>query len=333
MGNLRTVDLPDGRHVGYLIDGRNRRVGKKIDGVLVQGFLYGDQLNPVAELDGTGQVDKFFVYGTRINVPEYLQQNGRIFRIISDHLGSPRLVIDVWTGEVVARMENDAFGRKLEDTDPGLMPFGFAGGIDDRDIGLVRFGARDYDARAGRWTAKDPIGLGGGDVQLYWYAAQDPINAIDPAGLYDIPVFPNTPGGDGNVIFAEEAGIEGAVLMIGILAGYALLESLPYLWPLIQPAAQRGCDKAARVPNQTVSKIGPKIVRQMGPRGWTPAKIQKAIKSGKQIRAVNRATGNPATRYVHSNSGQSVVIDDLTGEVIHVGRKGFVYGPGSGDLP
>ena len=35
--------------------------------------------------------------------------------------------------------------------------FGFAGGIYDPDTELVRFGARDYDPRVGRWTTKDPI--------------------------------------------------------------------------------------------------------------------------------------------------------------------------------
>jgi hypothetical protein len=34
-----------------------------------------------------------------------------------------------------------------------------------------------------------------------------------------------------------------------------------------------------------------------------------------QVRAVNKATGNPATRYIHPNTGQSVVIDDVTGQV------------------
>ena len=32
---------------------------------------------------------------------------------------------------------------------PGYQPFGFAGGLADA-LGLVRFGARDYDPRAGR---------------------------------------------------------------------------------------------------------------------------------------------------------------------------------------
>lgn len=79
--------------------------------------------------------------------------------------------------------------------------------------------------------------------------------------------------------------------------------------------------------------IGAKIAGQMEARGWTEESIQGAIKSGDQVQAVNKATGNPATRYINPTTGQSVVVDDVTKEVIHVGGPGFKYGPGSGDLP
>ena len=72
LGNLRSVVLPDGRTIDYLIDARNRRVGKKIDGVLVQGFLYRNALEPVAELDGAGNVVSRFVYGTKGHSPDYM---------------------------------------------------------------------------------------------------------------------------------------------------------------------------------------------------------------------------------------------------------------------
>lgn len=48
----------------------------------------------------------------------------------------------------------------------------------------MRFGARDYDAKTGRWTAKDPILFSGGDTNLFGYVVNDPINLIDPSGLY-----------------------------------------------------------------------------------------------------------------------------------------------------
>ncbi len=47
----------------------------------------------------------------------------------------------------------------------------------------MRFGARDYDPETGRWTAKDPIGFGGGDANLYGYVEGDPVNLVDPSGL------------------------------------------------------------------------------------------------------------------------------------------------------
>ncbi|MFH1148135.1 MAG: RHS repeat-associated core domain-containing protein [Pseudomonadota bacterium] len=77
----------------------------------------------------------------------------------------------------------DSFGNIVNDTDPSFaIPFGFAGGLYDRDTGLVRFGYRDYDPDIGRWTAKDPIFFAGGDTDLYGYVLNNPVNLTDPEG-------------------------------------------------------------------------------------------------------------------------------------------------------
>jgi RHS repeat-associated protein len=183
MGNLRSVQLPDSRQIEYVIDGRNRRLGKKVNDVLTQGFLYQDSLNPIAELDGEGHVVSRFVYGSKANVPDYILKDGETYRIISDHLGSPRLVVDISDGSVAQRIDYDAFGNVVFDSNSGFQPFGFAGGIYDLDTKLTRFGARDYDAQTGRWTAKAPILFAGGDANLYGYVVNDPVNGIDPYGL------------------------------------------------------------------------------------------------------------------------------------------------------
>ena len=130
--------------------------------MLVQGFLYQDGLKPVAELDGSGNVVAASSTPPGENVPDYMVKGGVTYRIVTDHLGSVRLVVDAATGQVAQRLDYDEFGRVLADTNPGFQPFGFAGGLYDRGTGLVRFGARDYDAETGRWTAKDPIGFAGG---------------------------------------------------------------------------------------------------------------------------------------------------------------------------
>jgi RHS repeat-associated protein len=101
---------------------------------------------------------------------------------VTDHLGSPRVVVDSVTGVIAQRMDYDEFGKVVLDTNPGFQPFGFAGGLFDPDTTLVRFGARDYDAQVGRWTAKDPSRFAGGDENLYAYAGKDPINYVDSTG-------------------------------------------------------------------------------------------------------------------------------------------------------
>jgi RHS repeat-associated protein len=182
LGNLVSVTLPGGTQLTYFIDAENNRVGKKINGVLVEGFLY-DGNNVVAQLNTNNQIVSQFVYGSSAGSPDYMITGAITYRIFSDHLGSPRLVVDTSSGQIVERIDYDEFGNVINDTNPGFQPFGFAGGLYDQDTRLVRFGARDYDASIGRWTAKDPIRFGGGDTNLYGYVLNDPINLIDPTGL------------------------------------------------------------------------------------------------------------------------------------------------------
>jgi RHS repeat-associated protein len=184
LGNLTAVSLPDGTAVQYIVDGRNRRIGKKIGGMLVQGFLYADELKPIAELDGSGNILSVFVYGNRYTSPEYMIKAGESYRIIADHLGSPRLIIHATTGAIAQRMDYDEFGNVTLDSNPGFQPFGFAGGIYDQHTKLTRFGARDYSADIGRWTARDPILFNGNQTNFYVYVNNDPVNRFDPSGTF-----------------------------------------------------------------------------------------------------------------------------------------------------
>jgi RHS repeat-associated protein len=131
---------------------------------------------------------------------------------------------DVATGEIAHQMSYDEFGNVLADSNSGFQPFGFAGGLYDADTGLVRYGARDYDAMAGRWTATDPIGFAGGDTNLYAYVGNDPVNSIDPTGLrcrsYLDRVIDNF--GDTNDALLGALAPTGA----GLLTGRAVAHSL-----------------------------------------------------------------------------------------------------------
>lgn len=183
VGNLRSVRLLNGTQIEYIIDGLDRRIGKRVNGDLIQGFLYQDDFQIAAEFDGSGNLMSRFVYATETNVPDFMIRAGQIYRLIRDQVGSVRLVVNVSNGAIVQRIDYDEFGVVLNDTNPGFQPFGFAGGLYDPQTRLTRFGVRDYDAEAGRWTTKDPILFEGGDTNLYSYVLNDPINLKDESGL------------------------------------------------------------------------------------------------------------------------------------------------------
>jgi RHS repeat-associated protein len=189
-GNLVRVDLPGGTVIEYLIDGQDRRVGKKRNGVLEKQWLYKDQLRIAAELDGAGNLVSRFVYASRENVPDFVIRGAATYRVFSDHLGSPRVVANVANvSDVPVSLEYAAFGA-VSGTGSAWMPQGFAGGLHDVDTGLVRFGARDYDSQTGRWTSKDPRRFDSGSTNFYAYAESDPVNKMDSDGeaAFVIPI-------------------------------------------------------------------------------------------------------------------------------------------------
>ncbi len=139
----------------------SRRKCDNADGSLKSRFLYADARMPVT-----------------------MEADGQTYYLVCDQVGSLRAVADA-SGTVVKTVTYDAFGNVLEDSNESLtVPFGFAGGLYEADAGLVRFGFRDYDAEVGRWTAKDPIGFGGGDSDLYGYCGGKPVNWVDIDGKF-----------------------------------------------------------------------------------------------------------------------------------------------------
>ncbi len=157
-----------------------------VNGVLVKQWIYRDQLKPVAELDGAGNLVSEFIYGTKANTPDLVVRGGVTYRVVSDQLGSPVLAINTAnSSDVPFQATYAAFGeRTLVAGTDDWMPFGFAGGLYDIDTRLTRFAARDYDPRYGRWIDKDPVKFGGHQANLYAYVGNDPVNFTDIDGLY-----------------------------------------------------------------------------------------------------------------------------------------------------
>ena len=182
-GNLTGAATEDGDQITYKLDSDANRATREVNGQLQSRYIYARGIQgPIAELAGDNTVKARYVYGTRSIVPDYMVKNGNTYRLLTDQLGSVRLVVDASSGAVAQEIEYDPFGAVIRDTNEGFQPFGFAGGLYDSATGLTHFGAREYDARMGRWTASDPISFSGGDTNLYGYVLADPVNFLDPAG-------------------------------------------------------------------------------------------------------------------------------------------------------
>lgn len=189
----RQVNATD---ISFTHDALSRPIEKRVAGVRTKGWLWSDRLHIAAELDSTNAVTAQFIYASGANVPSHVTKGTNLFRLITDSRGSVRLVVNTRSGEIVQRLDYDEWGQVTRDTNPGFQPFGFAGGLYDPDVGLVRFGARNYDGRTKRWTAKDPIQFEGGSANLYAYVSSDPVNQVDPFGTdiiltvegYDQPI-------------------------------------------------------------------------------------------------------------------------------------------------
>jgi RHS repeat-associated protein len=187
-GELKSVTLPHGTSIAYVHDPLGRRIAKKVNGAIVEKYLWRGLTRRLAVYDGSDGLLMRFAYADARMAVAMTRSDGTYY-LAYDQVGSLRIVADA-SGNVIKRIEYDSFGNIITDTAPAVeVPFGFAGGLHDRDTGLVRFGYRDFDPDVGRWTAKDPIGFAGGDTDLYGYCLGDPINYIDLTGQGAVDFF------------------------------------------------------------------------------------------------------------------------------------------------
>lgn len=181
-GELLQIALPDGKVIEYIHDPLGRRIAAKVNGKITEKYLWEGQTRLLAIYDGSGNLLMRFNYADG-RMPYSMTWGGDTYYLTYDQVGSLRVITDRG-GNILKRLDYDSFGNIIADTNPQLnVMFGFAGGLQDPDTGLVRFGYRDYNPDTGRWTAKDPILFAGGDTDLYGYVQNNPVNYSDLFGL------------------------------------------------------------------------------------------------------------------------------------------------------
>ena len=83
----------------------------------------------------------------------------------------------------------DAFGNAVLETGVALVDeFGYTGRERHDRSGLYYYRNRFYSPQLGRFISQDPIGMLGG-TNLYAYVGNDPVNWVDPLGLYSFGDF------------------------------------------------------------------------------------------------------------------------------------------------
>ncbi|HND52172.1 MAG TPA: RHS repeat-associated core domain-containing protein, partial [Pirellulaceae bacterium] len=155
--------------------------------------------------DGDGHVsDRFLLGPSRL---AHVDASGDATWFLEDHLQSIRATVDS-EGRVTRRFAYTSFGRPaLDSPDGGGVPvnstratdaslssplgdFGFAGEWREPATGLVYLRARWYEPETGRFLSPDPNVGNPRDpaaMHRYTYAAADPVNRCDPAGLFPPP--------------------------------------------------------------------------------------------------------------------------------------------------
>lgn len=224
--------------------------------------------------------------------------------------------------------------------------------------------ARYCSPGLGRFLSTDPVGGSRKNPQSwnrYTYVLNNPLRYTDPTGMFPCPGLPSVECDDEITVIGEApkynpfTGVQGLNDLIAARISVGSQGQDPpgrrdFALEVISQVARDTAPIATATEivvdflvGDSLAEVGlalipagrfsSKIIRQMARRGWTKQLIEEAVTQGTKVKAVNKASGNPATRYIHPKTGQSVVIDNITGDVVQVGGPGFKYGPGSGDLP
>ena len=92
-------------------------------------------------------------------------------------------------GAVVDSYSYLPFGELLSSTGSAANPFTFNGQYGAMGLGNGLFSMRNrvYDSGLGRFTSVDPLNVLGGDVDLYTFAENAPVEYVDPTGMAPFP--------------------------------------------------------------------------------------------------------------------------------------------------
>ena len=161
----------------YEYDPLGRRKAKTAGGLKTEYLWSGNQV--MAEYRG-GRLLRRYIYGAGIDNPiALISGNGTKTYIHKDALGSV-VALSNNAGVVTDKFSYSPFGKSADESGS---PYKFAARRIDSETGLYYNRNRYYNPSTGRFISPDPIGYGDG-MNMYAYVKNDPMNGVDPMGLF-----------------------------------------------------------------------------------------------------------------------------------------------------
>ena len=146
-----------------------------------QYFLVDSSRNVVYKADSLGQqLSVISAPGIDSHLAT-IDESGHVIYGLRDGLNSTVMAVDE-NATVIDTFAYEPFGETTA-SDNSDYPFLYTGRT-QVDDDLFYYRARFYDPKAGRFISEDPIGFGGGDVNLYRYVGNNATNFGDPTGEF-----------------------------------------------------------------------------------------------------------------------------------------------------
>jgi RHS repeat-associated protein len=245
--NRLTSATATGNVNSYAYDAQGRRKTRTVNGTTTVTVTDADN-RAVLEYDGSsGALLRWYAHGAGPNdVLSQVSLGGSRAAMVPDIQGSVLATLDSGTG-AFARQNYLPYGKSASASITGT--FGYTGQRIDPESGLYYYRARMYHTAWGRFLQPDPLGTITADLQpgpggtgnranLYVYVSNDPLNMIDPLGLYTLQLGGNfgftTPFGISGVYYfgiafdtqGGAAGYYGGGLGVGLGAGASMSGSV-----------------------------------------------------------------------------------------------------------